>query len=263
MLRYPRLCYAVRGIQMRVRPPARTMPPVRHDVASYEHLFASSVERFEVLVRPWRPEFVWSAGRTNNGTFESVDIELYHSVLRTHRPKLVIEVGGGHSSHFSTQALRSNGSGEVVVVDPRPRVRLPRGVTHVRSRVEDVDLALFDRLGSGDVLFVDSSHTTEEARYHAERILPRLAGGVLVQHHDVLFPYDSYYLDDPAVYGEQDVLLEYYSAQTGSFDVLIGAAYVRYRDRALLEDLVPSYRWQPSRVPGSLWVRKRQPGTGV
>ena len=258
VLRYPRVCYAARGVQMRVAPPHHSEPPVRTDVAKYESLFASSERNFETLLTPWTTEFTWSVGRTNNGTFESVDIELYHAVLRTYRPKRVIEVGGGHSCRFSTEALRMNGDGgNVMLIDPRPRVRVPNAVYHVARRVEDVDIGVFTALEASDVLFIDSSHTTEEARYHVREILPRLALGVIVHHHDVLFPYDKYYLDDRNSYGEPDVLLDFYLANADRYEVLVGAAYVAWKNRALIEKLVDSYKWQPGRIPGSLWIRRR------
>jgi hypothetical protein len=257
VMRYPRLCYAVRGTQMRVRPPRHDEPPVRADVDRYAALFASAERNFSELLSPWRNEFAWSVGRTNNGTFESVDIELYHAVLRTYRPKRVVEVGGGHSSRFSTEALRLNGDGaSVTLIDPHPRVRVSKAVSHIARRVEDADPSVFTELQAGDVLFIDSSHTTEEARYHVAEILPRLAGGVVVHHHDVLFPYDRYYLEDGKLYGEPDVLLEFYLANSETYEVLVGAAWVAWRDRALVEGLVDSYKWQRGRIPGSLWTRK-------
>lgn len=259
--RYPRIRYAVRGAAMRLGALAGPRPtdpsaPLRADLDRFGPLFEASERHFSELLRPWRSEFTWRVGRTNNGAFESVDAELYHSVLRTYRPECVVEVGGGTSSWFSREALRRNGAGEVVVIDPRPHVRLPRDVTSHRLRVEDADPGLFAQLGADDVLFIDSSHTTGEARYHVREILPRLARGVLVHHHDILFPYDRYYLDDPGTYGEPDVVLEFYEQNRDIYEVLVGAAYVRYRSPGLLTDLVDSYRWQPSRIPGSLWSRR-------
>lgn len=261
VIRSPRVRYAVRGAQLRLRALAgrRTgavSAALRADVDRFGSLFEASERNFDELVRPWRAEFTWSVGRVNNGAFESVDAELYHSVLRTYRPEHVIEVGGGNSSWFSRDALRLNGSGEVMVIDPQPRVRLPRGVASLRLRVENVDPASFAELRANDVLFIDSSHTTEEARFHVSEILPRLAPGVLVHHHDVLFPYDRYYLGDRETYGEPDVVLEFYERNSASYEVLVGAAYVLHRARGLLTGLVDSYHWQPGRIPGSLWARK-------
>jgi hypothetical protein len=241
---------------MRVRPPHHVEPPLRADVDRYAALFESSERNFGELLSPWRDEFTWSVGRTNNGTFESVDIELYHAVLRMYRPKRVVEVGGGHSSRFSTEALRLNGDGATVtLIDPRPRVRVSKAVAHIAQRVEDADLSVFTELQAGDVLFIDSSHTTEETRYHVAEILPRLAAGVVIHHHDVLFPYDRYYLDDPELYGEPDVLLEFYLGNSDRFEMITSTAWVAWRNRPLIEDLIDSYQWQRGRIPGSLWTR--------
>ena len=38
---------------------------------------------------------------------------------------------------------------------------------------------------------------------------------------------------------------------------MIYASYVRYRYAALLMRLISLYLWNPQRVPGSLWTRKR------
>jgi len=243
---------------MRLLPPRHTEPRLRLDADRYAPLFAESTENFTRLLTPWRHEFAWPVGRTNNGTFESVDVELYHAILRTYRPKRVVEVGGGHSSRFSIEALRLNGQGgTVMLIDPRPRVRVPKLVQHVARRVEDVDVGVFLALERNDVLFIDSSHTTGEARYHVDEILPHLASGVVVHHHDILFPYDKYYLGDRTAYGEPDVVLDFYLAHGDAYEVLVGAAYVAWTDRALVERLVDSYRWQAGRIPGSLWARAR------
>lgn len=58
----------------------------------------------------------------------------------------------------------------------------------VRNRVEDVDLALFDQLKSGDILFIDNSHTVfmnSDTAVVFLDILPRLKLGVVVHTHDI------------------------------------------------------------------------------
>lgn len=127
----------------------------------------------------------------------------------------------------------------------------------MQTRVEDVDAQIFADLGEKDILFIDSSHTAEEARYHCQHILPNLQPGVIVHHHDFTFPYAVYYLGDHERYGEPDVLLEFYSTHKDTFEIKVGAAYVRYRNPDLVNRLVRSYRWNPFRIPGSLWARKK------
>jgi predicted O-methyltransferase YrrM len=232
--------------------------PLRADLGSYEHLFEDSVANLRIIVGPCRGEFRWFLGKIYNRYFSSVDVELYYSVIRSSRPQRIVEIGSGMSTRFALDALRKNGRGGIVSIDPEPRRRLPHDVRHLRMQVQEVDLGLFQELGPGDILFIDSSHTTEEAHYHVERILPTLAGGVLVHHHDFLFPYEKYYEDDPQTYGEQEVLLEFYSANTDQYHVMVSASFVTYSSPQTLRQFVPSYRWFPMRVPGSLWTRKEE-----
>ena len=227
------------------------------DFAMHESLFESSTENFKEIVAPYVSEFRWSLGRLYNGAFVSIDPELYYSMIRRYRPNLIIEIGAGNSTHFATDAIRKNHSGRIISIDPEPRRALPESVDHILAKVEDVSLDLFSELKGNDILFIDSSHTTAEARYHCEHILPRLDKGVVIHHHDFTFPYEIYYGDDPVEFGEPDVLLEFYAANRDKFEALVCASYVRYREPELVNRLIKSYKWNPLRIPGSLWVRKQ------
>ena len=59
--------------------------------------------------------------------------------------------------------------------------------------MQAVDLAVFDVLGPGDVLFIDSTHvarTGGDVVHDVFAILPRLAAGVRVHFHDVFYPFE-------------------------------------------------------------------------
>jgi predicted O-methyltransferase YrrM len=225
--------------------------------ARYLHLFDGCETRFTELMRAWGGEHRWPVGRVYNGSFQTVDVELYHSMIRHHRPRHIIEVGGGHSSLFAAEALIRNGDGgHITCIDPDPYYRLPRGVRnieHIAAKVEEVDVALFEALGPGDILFIDSSHTNDEVQYHLDEILPRLARGVLVQHHDIVFPYANPWID-PTAQDEQGMLLAFYDGERRSFSVLCGAAFLVARFPHLVRRYVSSYRWVPVAIPGSLWT---------
>jgi len=221
----------------------------------FDELLVKSAEQFERFVAPWLSEFTWPLGRIYNGAFQAVDAEVYYSVIRTLRPQRIIEVGAGHSTAFALEALHRNGRGEVTCIDPSPLYALPKGAHHVRSRIEDVDLALFDSLCGGDILFIDSSHTSEEAHYHVEKILPRLASGVLIEHHDFLYPYASPWGERGM--DEQGVLLDFYSRHSDDFEILMGNAFLVKDQLRLVRQLVHAYRWVPVLIPGSLWARRR------
>jgi len=231
--------------------------PLMSRVSNFESLFEASEDQFKTTITPHVSEFAWSVGEVYNGQFVSIDPELYYSMIRQHKPSRIIEIGSGYSTHFAIDALRMNQTGQITCIDPEPRRSLPKGVTHIEAKVEEVGTDVFADLGENDILFVDSSHTTEEAIYHCQQILPHLGKGVIVHHHDFTFPYDIHYGDDPVVFDEPGVLLEFYSANRDSFEVLVCASYVRFRNPDLVNRLIESYRWNPLRVPGSLWTRKK------
>ncbi len=258
--------YALTGSLTRLRRPLALYPErVRIDVPrphidgfnDCEALFARSGDHYEAFVKPFAHEFHWTIGRLYNGFFDAGDPELYYAIIRKHRPKLVIEVGSGHSTLFARDAVEKNGHGRIMCIDPEPLRKPPRGTEHLKARVEQIDWKVFAELEAGDILFVDSSHTTEEARYHVEHILPKLNKGVLVHHHDITYPFAIYWRGDRQLYGEPDVLLDFYKKNQASYEVLISTSYIRYREPERWSRLVPSYWWNPTRTPGSLWSVKR------
>ena len=175
---------------------------------------------------------------------------MYHAMIRRFHPRTVIEVGSGWATRAALEAIRRNGTGRLLCIDPEPRHGLPRAVEYRRAFVERVELELFDTLEANDILFIDSSHTAEEAAYHVQTILPRLKPGVYVHHHDIFYPYAP-------LYAEEEVLRRYYGTAASAFDLCCGLAFVRERDPDLWRALCPRSRLFPQQVPGSLWSRKR------
>jgi len=216
----------------------------------------NSEQNFLEIIFPYIPEFKWFFWRIYNGFFESVDVELYYSIIRKFKPNLIVEVGAGFSTHFAVEALKRNGKGEIVCIDPKPRRDLPKMAKVIPKRVEEVRVEFFTKLSQNDILFIDSSHTTQEAIYWIERIFPNLKAGLLIHHHDILYPYAIYHRDDPQTFGEPDVILNFYWKNSKQYNILTSTAYIKYKNSALFKSYIKSYRWYPQRIPGSLWVQK-------
>ena len=143
---------------------------------------------------PTRPgEFVWE-----NGAFDGGDAYAYYGLVRDLRPRRVIEVGSGWSSLVLARALTANSEPcEVTLVEPQPDWsvlgELPEGWQVLQHVVQDVDLALFEQLQSGDVLFYDGSHcvrTGSDVNWIFFEVLPRLPAGVWFHVHDIAWPSD-------------------------------------------------------------------------
>ena len=133
------------------------------------------------------------APRWNQDWFPRLDAAAAYAVVRTRRPRLVVEVGSGHSTRFLLRAAEDGGlNTRIVAIDPSPRAPFssPR-IEHVASPLERVDARIFERLGAGDILFIDSSHVLmpgTDVDILFNRVLPNLPSGVVVHVHDIFLP---------------------------------------------------------------------------
>ena len=220
--------------------------PLRTDLNS---LFPHAIPNFMKIVQQWKEEFKFGFSRCYNGSFESVDYELYYSVIRTFKPKFIIEVGAGHSTVLAIYAVKKNGIGRIIAIDPEPRLSLPKEVAWIKTKIQEVDTKIFRSLGPNDILFFDSSHTREEAEYHIHNILPFLSKGVIIHYHDILYPFQP-------ITEEEKVILDFIARKRDTIKLITGAAYVRAYALSVLLSLVPSYRFNISMIPSSLWLLK-------
>lgn len=139
------------------------------------------------------------ATRRNAGPgFGPIESQVLHCVLRSVRPRRYIEVGSGVSTVCALAALESNkdagASCSVTCFEPHPSRALAglQGVTLLAEPVQAVPLSLFETLESGDVLFIDSTHsvkTGSDVLFLYLDVLPRLRAGVLVHLHDIFLPF--------------------------------------------------------------------------
>jgi hypothetical protein len=199
-------------------------------------------------------------------TYPLLDATVLYGVLRALRPRRVIELGSGASTLVTAQALAANARdgapSELEVFDPYPGVvdhRLP-GLTRLeRRRAQDVALDTFGTLDSGDVLFVDTTHTVKlgsDVNFVILDVLPRLARGVVVHFHDIFLPYEypRRWLDDFGLYWNEQYLLQAFLTLNGGFEVLLAVAALA-RDRAeQLRALLP-----PAVTTGAgaaFWLRR-------
>jgi hypothetical protein len=67
-----------------------------------------------------------------NDQFSHSDASLYYSLIRRFRPQRVVEVGAGHSTKLASRAIRENGAGRILCIDPHAPQWL--GALEERSR---------------------------------------------------------------------------------------------------------------------------------
>lgn len=184
-----------------------------------------------------------------NGWFESGDAELYFALLLEQKPQQVIELGSGFSSSFAAQALILNGSGELTCIDPNPRASLPETARHLVMPWQQADPEVFTKLNSGDILFIDSSHTALEA-LSVYLLLDSLPDGVFVHIHDMLYPGEPQW-------EEENLMISYFTLRQTHWAGLASLALLHNQLGTGFVDLIPSSAHAPWRSPGSVWLRKR------
>ena len=125
-----------------------------------------------------------------------------YCMIRFAQPKRIIEIGSGFSSFamLDTNELFFDGRIRLTFIEPhdrRLRSRLKDKDLEVAEiiskRVQEVELARFDELVAGDILFVDSSHVAKvgsDVNHILFEILPRLSSGVFVHFHDMFYPFE-------------------------------------------------------------------------
>lgn len=201
-----------------------------------------------------------------NMSYTEADAAMLYAMIRSTRPRRIVELGSGHSTLVTAQAARRNAADgdapTLEVFDPFPRVvtdDLP-GLTRLeRIGAQEVPLSTFEALEAGDVLFVDTTHTVKvgsDVNFIVLEVLPRLREGVHVHLHDIFLPYEypQQWLEDYGLYWTEQYLVHAFLIFNSGFEVL-AAMHALQRDRrdAMAELLPPAVADWPG---GAFWMRR-------
>jgi hypothetical protein len=198
-----------------------------------------------------------------NGLFDGVDALVAYCIVRHFQPRLIIEVGSGFSSLVMGCAAAENGGAPLVCIEPSPRDFLREGFHGLQSlvekKVQQIDLDFFSQLDSGDILFIDSSHTVKiggDVNYLFLEVLPRLRPGVIVHVHDIFLPFEyrrDWVLDEFRFWTEQ-YLLQAFLTFNSEFEVLLANYFLSHYHQEALKAAFPALdRW----IGGSFWMRRK------
>jgi predicted O-methyltransferase YrrM len=201
-----------------------------------------------------------------NGQYPPLDAWILEAMLRQLRPRRMIEVGSGFSSLITARVNREflDGALDFTCIEPFPRdflAGVPGIGALVEQKVQDVALDLYGRLGDGDVLFIDTSHTIKtggDVPWIFHEILPRLAPGVIVHVHDIFLPreYPELWVSEGWGWGEQ-YLLHSFLLFNDAFEVTFGARWMIEHHPDLLRAAFPGYAEYELEGASGLWIRRR------
>lgn len=211
------------------------------------------------------PRFVGEVEVYENTGLSMVDAAVLHAMIRHHRPRRIVEIGGGESTRFSARAsLLNQAAGtpcELITVEPYPKSELRVGMAGlarlVEARVQDVELGLF---ADAELVFIDSSHTVRiggDVVHELLEIVPRLKVGTLVHFHDILLP-GEYWPDwvrgKRYFWGEQ-YLLQAFLAFNRAFRVVWASRYMHLRAGKSLQRVFPYFDADHHRIT-SFWIQR-------
>ena len=200
-----------------------------------------------------------------NGTIPGLDAVSLFGLTGIHAPRRYVEVGSGNSTKFVKFAIQRLGlPTRITSIDPMPRAEIDNICDKIfRVPLEDLDLAEFDVLEKGDILFVDNSHYSfmnSDVTVTFLDVLPRLKSGVIVGFHDIDLPND--YSSEVAErhYSEQYLLAVMLLAEGAGWRILFPAAFVSHDPdlKNILSEL-----WSDPRLAGvqpwggCFWLQKQ------
>lgn len=201
----------------------------------------------------------------SNDQFPALDAEFLFLMLRHFQPSKFIEVGSGYSTLITAEVnLRYFDSQmRFDCIEPYPRQFLIDGIPGVSNlivrKVEDVDIEYFQQLGSGDVLFIDSSHVSKigsDVNHLFLEVLPRLRAGVIVHIHDIFLPdeYPAVWMVEQGRNWNEQYLLRALLIDNPKWSVLWTSHFMGTRHRTAVQRTFPGYPELGG--GGSFWIQK-------
>jgi hypothetical protein len=201
-----------------------------------------------------------------NNNFKSGDAEYWYQIIRTIKPRRIIEIGSGNSTLMAIRAISANQledsayQCEQVCIEPYEMSWLENtGVSVVRRKVEDMSVGFFSGLEENDILFIDSSHVIRpqgDVIYEYLELLPTLKKGVIVHVHDIFSPrnYLKQWLEDDVRFWNEQYLLEAFLTQNDSWKIIGALNYLHHHHYEKLKAVAPFLA--PEREPGSFYIQK-------
>ena len=231
------------------------------------------LEEFNIL-KKYFPKFDYpktddkkSRFYTENVSISMMDALALFSMIRSKKPKRIIEIGSGFTSALMMEVNEKffDNSIDITFIEPFPELLKQRMKRKDKSRyrvidkgVQCVPVDIFKKLGKNDILFIDSTHVSKfnsDVNYEIFDILPELQSGVIIHFHDILdgFEYPIYWLEKGWAWNEA-YLSRAFLMGNKDYEVLLMTNYLTYRYPELLKKAYPKADILNG---GDLWIRKK------
>jgi predicted O-methyltransferase YrrM len=137
-----------------------------------------------------------------NSFYSYSDAIFLYLIIRHMKPKKIIEIGSGYSTALilDINELFFENKISCVIIEPYPSrlysLLMPKDKERIlifESKLQNIDLDIFNTLSNNDILFIDSSHVSKigsDVNRIFFEVLPMLNSGVLIHFHDVIYPFE-------------------------------------------------------------------------
>ena len=196
----------------------------------------------------------------DNGYYGSPDAEILYAVMQARRPRRVVEIGCGNSTKIIRQAILDGEMNcEHAAIDPRPRQEISRLVDVLIQRpIEYAETeSRIEKLDSGDILFIDTSHEVKPANdvaYIYGKLINKVRQGVIVHIHDIFIPYEyprAWVMDAGLKWGEQ-YIVHAILMNVATWEIL----WPGYFLQRTLPEFDKYFPYRSGGMAQSLWLRK-------
>ena len=196
-----------------------------------------------------------------NPAFSFSDAMSYYCVIRHLKPDSILEIGSGYSTIVADQALKKNGQGKLILIEPYPKdflIQLDSVDKIIKSFVQDIPVRdLVALIENCQIWFIDSTHTVKvgsDCLYLYLKVMPEICQDILVHSHDIYLPFafPKKSVLEKHIYWTEQYLLYAYMLDNPKIEVLFGSAYASKK----LPDLLK--RFMGNKYPGgggSLWYQ--------
>ncbi len=248
------------------RPHARLFDLLNRNRSLYERTlkdivpFAANLQRIPVQAPGDARTPYWM-----NRFFQGVDPASLYALACRENPRRYVEIGSGNSTKFARRAIQDHQlRTQITSIDPHPRAEIDELCDEVRREgLEQTDLAIFEVLEAGDIVFMDGSHRVfmnSDVSVFFLDVLPNLRPGVLVYIDDIYLPFDYPPEWVPRHYSEQYMLAVLLLAEARRYEVILPCTFVGH-DPELMTILDPVWRTgaiaEASGPGNGFWIRIR------
>jgi hypothetical protein len=182
------------------------------------------------------------------------------------KPERIIEVGSGYSSAvmLDTNELFFDNNIDLTFIEPNPEILFSlmkdadkKSTALIQSNVQSITLDNFEKLQKGDILFIDSTHvvkTGSDVNYILFEILPSLQSGVIIQFHDVFYPFE--YPKSWVYKGynwNEAYFLKAFLMYNDKYEIKLFSEYIHKHHKEAFMDMPLCYE----NTGGNLWLEKK------